>query len=1158
MGNTTSLPIQQAIPLHHPPPFSTPSPQQQQSHPHHNSHHHQHLHHQQQHHNKHNLHHNQPLATSSVSTSDDGDHVNVTFPDVKVHTTATTTIKHNIKDSNNPASAAVNGAGVLTRTASLHGSSVAHASNHLASIPQIPQHPASSLLPRQQHLYQQHAPSSQQQQAQSHHHHHYNYPRRRPLRDVSASAANTIVSYNEAHVHQHQQAAETNHQQSQQQQQSVSSPQQHQDNNNQTRATHAHTQLTSQQQQHNPVSMSIDETPTPPSRTMTKDNFLILDTPAHRLAVEKENAGLPSHHFQNHHNHTPHHTPNRLYSHLPTLLPFAGHKHQHQHQTHQNQGEDADGAALPRVSNPTKVRRKVHVEFDPTTGTYKGLEDALRDVYDHGSHNHHNHASDKDDNTATTVKDGAKNGTYANKDHHNLKDNKDRDVDDNSTVTMTTTTLTDVASSAGDAVTIATRTPTQPGSRQQSDELTVHDNSDRPRRHWRIPSNAAAESPAGNSGPAAGSAHIPDRLPLASKLYAGKASPSPSAGVIALNGGGGSHHQAGDRDDLSKSTILRMKRSRFHLGVGAQTFYRGGGGGNGTGGASGGTAATPNGNDGHHKYGTVYGGSGGLSLYSHHNGTSNHHHHHNHSGAVGGNGSGGSMHATNGHHHHHHHNHHSGGGGSGSGGRTVGPPSQFQHKTHVKVDPSNPTGFAGLPREWEIMLKHSGIDRDMALKNPDELLDVLQVSHDKKYHPQRMVDYHFKQIKLSEATHVDKTVLKNWEPNFIHADPLKAFTHVVKIGEGSSGCVYRAFDPAHNRPVAIKRVFPKTLEDLTLFKFEVAVMSSAFHHNLIKCHAAYRMDEALFIVMELADAGSLTDVLYYLNDRRTHLNEPEIAYVCREVLAGLASLHGIKRIHRDIKSDNTLVTRGGHVKIADFGFAAQLTTKENKRNTVIGTPFWMAPEVCRGHDYDAKVDVWSTGVLAIECAEGAPPLLHETQMKAMFIIATEGPPKLKHPAEWTHDFHDFIAKCTMIDPAERATAAEMLKHPFLKRAASPDHMARIFSVVADFREKESRKFMACDPPQSQVPQPKVPLVDVHGNGDKDTNKAADFERPISPMISTDGPVSNVAQPRQADAGGSSSDSGFVSMEDMEDENSLPRQQQQRQQQQHQGAPRVRR
>lgn len=581
---------------------------------------------------------------------------------------------------------------------------------------------------------------------------------------------------------------------------------------------------------------------------VTKDNFLLLDTTPNRVAGGKENS-------------TAGQDPRKL-----PYLPFRN-------------GKSAGDA--PRVSNPTEVRRKVHVEFDPTTGTYKGLEDAIRDLYD-----------------PTPTSSARAESELA------------PSVDEN-----TPSTPTD--------------SPHRPCVHSQHTGYC-----DRPRRNWLTPTSSDANTP--------------DK-PLSS-----------------------------DRDDLSKSTILRMKRSKFNLGMGgaAPTFYRG--------------------------------------VYPH------------------------------------------------AGPVIVGQPHHFQHKTHVKVDPTNPTGFAGLPREWEIMLKHSGIDRDMALRNPDELLDVLQVSHDKKYNPQRLVDYHFKQIKMAEATHVDKNLLKSWEPNFINANPLHTFKNVIKIGEGSSGSVYRAFDPVRNVPVAIKRVIPKSEEDLTLFKFEVAVMSSAFHHNLIKCHASYKLGENLFIVMELADAGSLTDVLYFLNDRKMHLNEPEIAFVCREVLQGLASLHGIKRIHRDIKSDNTLVTRDGQVKIADFGFAAQLTTKENKRNTVIGTPFWMAPEVCRGMDYDAKVDVWSTGVLAIECAEGAPPLLHETQMKAMFIIATEGPPKLKEPKEWTEDFHDFISRCTKVDPSERASAAEMLKHPFLLRAASREHMAKIFSVVADFREQESQKITACE------------------------------------------------------------------------------------------------
>lgn len=389
----------------------------------------------------------------------------------------------------------------------------------------------------------------------------------------------------------------------------------------------------------------------------------------------------------------------------------------------------------------------------------------------------------------------------------------------------------------------------------------------------------------------------------------------------------------------------------------------------------------------------------------------------------------------------------------------VGQPQEFQHKTHVKLNPEKPTGFEGLPREWEIMLKHSGIPRQDILSNPQELLDVLQFSHDTLHNPEKVKKHHLQQsnMPVSEVAQLDDAV-GQWDSKFEVGNPLETYENVVKIGEGSSGHVYSAFDPVRKVRVAIKNVAPKNEDEFVLYKFEIAVMSSTFHDNLIKCYASYKLHEQIYIVMELADAGSLTDVLYFLNDRNMHLNEPEIAYICREVLQGLVSLHEIRRIHRDIKSDNTLITRSGEIKLADFGFAAQLTEKDAKRNTVIGTPFWMAPEVCRGLDYDCKVDVWSTGVLAIECAEGAPPLLHETQMKAMFIIATKGPPTLKRQDEWTDEFSDFIRLCTIIDPSKRATAKEMLQHPFLRRAASKDHMGKIFTVVADFRERERLRF----------------------------------------------------------------------------------------------------
>jgi serine/threonine protein kinase len=396
----------------------------------------------------------------------------------------------------------------------------------------------------------------------------------------------------------------------------------------------------------------------------------------------------------------------------------------------------------------------------------------------------------------------------------------------------------------------------------------------------------------------------------------------------------------------------------------------------------------------------------------------------------------------------------------------VGQPQQFTHKTHVKVSADSPTGFVGLPREWEILLKHSGIPRCDVLGNPDAMLDVLQHQHDSTFNKGKLVQHHLAQANLpvSEASGLVGSIAA-WEPRFETGNPLETMENVVKIGEGSSGSVYSAWDKTRGMTVAIKNVSPKDEDELVLYKFEIAVMSSTTHANLIQCYASYKLREQIYIVMECADAGSLTDVLYFLNDRSMHLNEPEIAYICREVLQGLASLHAIKRIHRDIKSDNTLITRAGQVKLADFGFAAQLTEKDQKRNTVIGTPFWMAPEVCRGLDYGVKVDIWSTGVLAIECAEGAPPLLHETQMKAMFIIATKGPPTLRRAEEWTDELSDFIRRATMVDPAERATAEEMLRHPFLRRAASREHMGKIFSVVADCRERERQKFaskMAAD------------------------------------------------------------------------------------------------
>lgn len=196
----------------------------------------------------------------------------------------------------------------------------------------------------------------------------------------------------------------------------------------------------------------------------------------------------------------------------------------------------------------------------------------------------------------------------------------------------------------------------------------------------------------------------------------------------------------------------------------------------------------------------------------------------------------------------------------------------FQLKIHDKVDQSNPTGFTGLFREWETILEISCIDRNIAFCRPDEPLDVLDVSQDKKYNLQLLVDYRFKQIRVSEATYVDKKLFNDWEPSFIDTNPQESFDNAIKIGERPSCSVYRIVVWKRYTPVAVKRAVLKTPEDITFFKFERTFISSALHDNLINCLATSKLEENLFIFMERADAGAFTDLLSFLNDRKLHSN----------------------------------------------------------------------------------------------------------------------------------------------------------------------------------------------------------------------------------------------------------------------------------------------
>ncbi|XP_013883798.1 TRAF2 and NCK-interacting protein kinase, partial [Austrofundulus limnaeus] len=199
--------------------------------------------------------------------------------------------------------------------------------------------------------------------------------------------------------------------------------------------------------------------------------------------------------------------------------------------------------------------------------------------------------------------------------------------------------------------------------------------------------------------------------------------------------------------------------------------------------------------------------------------------------------------------------------------------------------------------------------------------------------------------------------------------------------------------------------------------------------------AAVKVMDVTELVMEYCGAGSVTDLIK--NTKTKSLKESWIAYICKEILKGLAHLHGHKVIHRDIKGQNVLLTENAEVKLVDFGVSAQMDKTVGKRNTFIGTPYWMAPEVIACEEnpcskYDCKSDIWSLGITAIEMAEGVPPLSDMHPMRALFLIPRNPPPKLNVKSKWSNNFQTFLECTLMKNQCQRPSTEQVLQHPFIK------------------------------------------------------------------------------------------------------------------------------
>nr|XP_006823435.1 PREDICTED: traf2 and NCK-interacting protein kinase-like isoform X2 [Saccoglossus kowalevskii] len=271
-------------------------------------------------------------------------------------------------------------------------------------------------------------------------------------------------------------------------------------------------------------------------------------------------------------------------------------------------------------------------------------------------------------------------------------------------------------------------------------------------------------------------------------------------------------------------------------------------------------------------------------------------------------------------------------------------------------------------------------------------------------------------------------------------DPAGIFDLMEVVGNGTYGQVYKGRHVKTGQLAAIK-VMDVTEEEEEEIKLEINVLKKYSHHrNIATYYGAFIKkgirghDDQLWLVMEYCGAGSVTDLVKATKGNA--LKEEWISYICREILRGLSHLHAHHVIHRDIKGQNVLLTENAEVKLVDFGVSAQLDKTIGRRNTFIGTPYWMAPEVIACDEdpaatYDYRSDIWSLGISALEMAEGAPPLCDMHPMRALFLIPRNPPPRLRS-RKWSKKFHNFGDQCLVKDYTKRPNTDLLLKHPFIR------------------------------------------------------------------------------------------------------------------------------
>ncbi|KAI7905188.1 kinase-like domain-containing protein [Cokeromyces recurvatus] len=379
-------------------------------------------------------------------------------------------------------------------------------------------------------------------------------------------------------------------------------------------------------------------------------------------------------------------------------------------------------------------------------------------------------------------------------------------------------------------------------------------------------------------------------------------------------------------------------------------------------------------------------------------------------------------------------------------------PFDAVHKLHIRFDAEAGDMTIGEGPNWET--SGFGCRRlDMLLST---FIKRLYVELEKDAQQQDMPNEQENDENMKRKTMTTQEAIVELKKLCIEENPYLIYRDMIEIGEGASGSVYKAYRRNYNckeglhkiQPVAIKQIHLRRQIRKDLIVEEIKMgKEKVCHKNMVRHLESYIWKNDVWIVMEYMEGGSLTNIVLLKN-----MSETMIAAVCLEVLQGLDYLHSKGIIHRDIKSDNILISKRGEIKLSDFGYCARIDNENMKRTTLAGTSCWMAPEIVLRKKYGPNIDIWSLGITTIEMVEGTPPYL-DSPDRALHLLKTHRmPPSLKKPYQYSADLRDFLCQCLQFDAERRPSAAELLKHPFLLKASSLTELVPLVELAQQKRE----------------------------------------------------------------------------------------------------------